>query len=100
MAQEQVSEGRFVVASAATMAAAMPRGKRFAAKRYDAITRGNAGVGREGEGRKWMEMGVPKSWGYPKILQHYTIRVLKPMVFHPQMVSWRITKRIDLAFRR
>ena len=44
LAQDQVSEGRFVVGSVATAhaatAAAMPRGKRFAAKRYDAITRG------------------------------------------------------------
>ena len=66
MAQEQVSEGRFVVASAATMAAAMPRGKRFAAKRYDAITRGNAG--RTGRRREEMDgnggskvMGVPQN---------------------------------------
>eukprot|EP00435_Cladocopium_sp_Y103_P040786 s886_g11.t1 len=45
---DQVSNGHFVVDSvAATNAASMaaPRGKRFSAKRYDAITRGPNNVG-------------------------------------------------------
>lgn len=51
LAQDQLSEGRFVVASVAAAhatAAAMPHGKRFAAKRYEAITRGEE-TPRDGE---------------------------------------------------